>query len=107
VPALRFDVHHAVVVVPSEQVALLIHALTEADSDSAATAAVLRESIERAAATERPHSEPVSIDLGVAAALIDAIDLINREFESPDELRRLRIHAIALIAQKGSPPPSG
>lgn len=104
-PPLRFDVHHAVVVLPSEQVALLIHALTQADSASAATAAELRQRIEQAAATDRPHSEPVPIDLGVAAVLIAAIDFINREYESPDELRRMRIHARALIDQTGMSPP--
>lgn len=103
-PPLRFDVHHAVVVLTSEQVALLIHALTQADGDSAATAADLRQRVEHAAATEQPHSEPVSIDLNVAVVLIDAIDFINREFESPDELRRMRIHASALIDQMGAPP---
>jgi hypothetical protein len=107
VPALRFDVHHAVVVLPSEQVALLIHALTQSDDESAPTAAELRQRVEHAAATEHPHSEPVPIDLDVAAVLIEAIDFINREFESPDELRRMRIHAQALIDQTGGSPPRG
>ena len=104
-PPLRFDVHHAVVVLPSEQVALLIHALTQADGESVATATELRQRVEHAAATDHPHSDPVPIDLDVAGVLIDAIDFINREFESPDELRRMRIHARAMIDQLGGSAP--
>lgn len=86
-------------VLPSDQVALLVHALEQQDpsGEGAVPAAELLRRINVAAAIEQPPFQPVEIDAEVARVLIGAIGFVPRDIGAPDEMRRLLARVRPLV----------
>jgi hypothetical protein len=97
-PPLGFQVGPMRPVLPADQVALLIHALERHDQHrpGAAAAALLLGRIRQAAAVDQPPFEHVQVDRAVAAVLVGAINVVDREIGAPDEMRELRLRASQL-----------